>query len=894
MATITSPETKTVEETAQALRTDPQNGLTQQEAAARLEKNGPNALAEKKGKGPLARFLLQFNDAMIYILLAAAVVSVLLREYADASIILVVVLLNGVVGSIQEARAAKAIDALKKLSSPRAVVRRGGQVREIPAAELVEGDLVLLEAGRVVPADLRLTETANLQVEESALTGESVPSEKDCAFTAQGDIPIGDRAGMAYMTTSVTYGRGAGIVAAAGMDTEIGRIAQSLEAPRDETTPLQKRLADLGRLLGILTVALCVLLFLVALFQHRPVFDMLLTAISLAVAAIPEGLPAVVTIVLAMGVQRMVKAHSIVRRLPAVETLGAVNVVCSDKTGTLTQNRMTAVRCWFDGRAAAPQELDPKAAALYFEGFALCNDAVAEKGRSVGDPTETALLEMGARFGFRKAELEAKCPRVNEIPFDSVRKMMTTVHDGGKMKISYTKGAPDEVLRHADSIWENGAPRPLREGDRERVLHAMSGMSADALRVLALAFRESGGEAVEDGLCFVGLVGMIDPPRPEAAQAVESCRRAGVTTVMITGDHKETALAVARELGIADGPEQCVSGAELDALTPEQLRARVNGLRVFARVSPEHKVRIVEALRANGNIVSMTGDGVNDAPSLRAADIGLAMGITGTDVAKGAADMILTDDNFATIRAAIEEGRNIYNNIKKSVLYLLSSNIGEIVTMFVGVVVGWPAPLSPVDILWVNLVTDSVPALALGADPGTPDVMNEKPRSPKESLFARGGVRTMVVYGPLIGLSTLFAFLLGCHEAAFGLKPFALSALEHIDFASKAVVSEGRTFAVTVLAVSQLFHAVGMRDMGRSVFRMNHRNNRLMWVAVVLGLALQFAVVQTPLSRVFGTTPLSGVQWLIVLGLALLPLAAHEVIVLARTLARRARMGKAA
>lgn len=869
-------------------------GLSESEARGRLEKYGRNELARKKKKSPVKEFIMQFNDPLIYILLAAAAVSLALHEIADSIIILFVVILNGVIGYIQEARAEKAIDALKKMSTPKAIVRREGKTAEIEASELVPGDIVMLEAGRIVPADLRLIESSNLKIEESALTGESVPSEKDSGFTAQGDTAVGDRVNMAYMTTPVTYGRGAGVVAATGMDTEIGKIAKILEEDKDETTPLQKRLADLGKFLGIFTIAICVLLFLIALIQGRNVFEMLLTAISLAVAAVPEGLPAVVTIVLALGVQRMVKSRTIVRRLPSVETLGAVNIVCSDKTGTLTQNKMTVVKSYFDGVLCRPEELDPQKASLYLEGFVLCNDSSVEDGKNIGDPTETALLDMGAIFSVSRGELEKAHPRINEKPFDSARKMMTTVHDYGGEKLSYTKGALDVILKHTSKILDGGSIRAIEQGDIEKINKAASEMARGALRVLALTFRECGGEALEEDLCFAGLVGMIDPPRPEAAKAVDDCRRAGVITVMITGDHKETALAVARDIGIAEEESQCISGEELNKMTQEELNGRVMNLRVFARVSPEHKVMIVKAFKANGNIVSMTGDGVNDAPSLRSADIGLAMGVTGTDVAKEAADMILTDDNFATIRKAIEEGRNIYRNIKKSILYLLSSNIGEVVTMFIGIIVGWPSPLSAVNILWINLVTDSLPALALGADPGTPDVMKEKPRSPKESLFARGGTAILVIYGILIGVITLFGFVLGCYEATFGAQPFTFLKLEHIDFSNTYIIDEGRTFAFTILAISELFHAIGMRDVNKSIFRMNHLNNRLMWISVVIGVGLQFIVVQTPINRVFNTNALTLMQWVTALGLSALPLVMHEIIVFVLYLKKKAAPAESA
>lgn len=867
-----------------------EEGLCAEEAKKRLENDGPNILAQQKKVSPVVKFLMQFNDPMIYILVAAAIVSILLKEVTDSIIILCVIVLNGVVGYIQEAKAEKAIDALKKMSSPKALVKRDGVTKEIDASELTVGDIVVLEAGRVVPADLRLIESQNLKIEESALTGESVPSEKDCNFVAEGNIPIGDRINMAYMSTPVTYGRGAGVVTAAAMDTEIGKIAKSLDSSQTERTPLQIRMADLSKLLGIITVVLCVTLFAVALLQNRNVFETLLTAISLAVAAIPEGLPAVVTIVLAMGVKRLVRHNTIVRRLPSVETLGAVNIVCSDKTGTLTQNRMTAVKTYFDGEMKEPAALDKEKDSLFLEGFVLCNDASIVGENRVGDPTEIALLDMGKIFSLTRKDLEAKHKRINEIPFDSDRKMMTTVHDFGQKKLSFTKGGLDIILSHTVSIFEDGKVRPITDEDKKIIFEAAHNMANDALRVLALAFRETHGEALEENLTFLGLVGMIDPPRPEAKEAVAKFKHAGVTTVMITGDHKDTALAVAREIGIAEDAAECISGDELNEMSQEDLNKRVMNIRVFSRVSPEHKVMIVKAFRANGNIVSMTGDGVNDAPSLRAADIGLAMGITGTDVAKGAADMILTDDNFATIKRAIEEGRNIYNNIKKSTIYLLSSNIGEIVTMFLGILVGWPTPLSAVNILWVNLVTDSLPALALGADPGSSEVMEDKPRSPKENLFAHGGVALLIIYGISIGLTTLVGFILGCFEAHNPTVPFSLDALFNIDFSDNLVVAEGRTFAFTVLAVSEIFHAVGMRNTKKSIFKFNNLNNKMMIAAAALGLISQFVVVETPVGRIFGSVPLTFAQWMIVLGLSLLPIVLHEIIVLVQFLYKRLKL----
>ncbi len=870
-------ETLSRERTLETLGSQ-KNGLSAEEAEKRLAEHGPNALQDHRKRSPFLLFLAQFRDPLIYILLTAGVISILMRETADSVIIFAVVIVDACIGFAQQSRAEKAMEALRKISSPHALVRRGGKVFEIPAEKLVSGDIVLLEAGRLVPADLRLLESVNLKIEESALTGESAASEKDAAFTAEKSLPLGDRANMAYLSTTVSYGRGEGVVAATGMDTQIGHIAGMLENAGEELTPLQKRLADLGKLLGIAAVALCAVLFLAAVFQHRNIPAMLLTAISLAVAAIPEGLPTVVTLVLAAGVSRMAKARSIVRRLPAVETLGAVNVICTDKTGTLTQNRMTVTETRA-GASVSAEGWDSETADRFYEGFCLCNDASIKDGARVGDPTEIALLDLCKTHGLEREEQEKSLPRADEIPFDSDRKRMTTVHlrpDGGR--IAYTKGALDGILDRCASILENGGTRLIEEADKERIRAAAAEMAGQALRVLALAFRFENGRPTETDMTFIGFAGMIDPPRPEAKDAVAACRKAGVATVMITGDHADTAFAIAKDLGITKDRTAVISGAELDTLAPEDLQKRVKTLRVFARVSPENKVQIVKAFRANGSIVSMTGDGVNDAPSLKSADIGIAMGITGTDVAKGAADMILTDDNFATIRKAIEEGRNLYNNIKKAVLYLLASNFGEIITMLAAVLADLPAPLTAAQILWVNLVTDSLPGLALGVDPGTPDVMNEKPRPVKESLFAHGGKALLGLYGAVIGGASLLAFFLGyregtaAHSAAYG------SML-------------GSTLCVSVLAISQLFHAVGMRDVRRSIFRMNPFSNPFLIGAVLLGIALQAAIVALPpLNAFFSTVPLNAGHWLLVFALALLPLVCHEIIVFVRFLtARRSR-----
>ena len=871
-------EMKSAAQTMEELGSSPV-GLSAQEAAARLARDGENALKEKDPPTRLQMFLAQLRDPMIYVLIAAAVISVALREFSDAAIILCVVLLNAIVGMVQEGKAQRALDALKKMSSPTATVRRDGVVQELPAAQLVKGDIVLLDAGRVVPADLRLVSCASLKADESALTGESVPSEKDAAFIADAEIPLGDRHNMVYSSTNITYGRGEGIVVATAADTEIGKIAAMLQ-DKDELTPLQKSLAVLGKLLGIIAVLLCAALFGIALLQGRDVVEMLLTAISLAVAAVPEGLPAVVTIVLAMGVQRMVRVNSIVRRLPAVETLGAVSVVCSDKTGTLTQNKMTVTQVYLDGEEKTPDQLRSDTNQLFLDGFILCNDASIQGENRIGDPTELALLDMGAPLGLTREGLESAAPRINEQAFDSGRKMMTTVHRNPDGKVvAYTKGAVDQLLRRCIGIAEKGTVRPITEEDKERILAAASGMSRQALRVLAMAVKYDDDTATEEDLNFVGLVGMIDPARPEAKAAVESFREAGITTIMITGDHRDTALAIAKELGIAESEDQCITGEELDAMSEEELAKRITELRVFARVSPENKVGIVKALKANGKIVSMTGDGVNDAPSLKAADIGVAMGITGTDVAKGAADMVLTDDNFATIEKAIEEGRGIYNNIKKTVIFLLGSNLGEVISMFTAIVAGLASPLKAVHILWVNLITDTLPALALGADDKPIGIMKRKPRDPKDSLFAGGGLFLTLFYGVLIAMMMLAAFLyLPVTQLLAAGSPINVGTIDEL--LTGDLLVRAQTFAFTVLAVSQLWHSLGMRDVDTSIFITIRHENKLTLLSFFGGLALQICATEIPLfAGVFGTATLAFGEWLGLIVFSMLPLLFHEIFV---------------
>lgn len=881
----------TIQEALEELKSDGKKGLSVPEAGKRLREEGRNEMREPRKKTAIESFLEQLNDPLIYVLIVAAVVSVLLNEISDAVIIGAVVFMNAVVGMLQEGKARKALESLKKLTSPRAIVIREGRRMEIPAAELVRGDLVCLEAGCQVPADLRLLATANLKVEESALTGEAVPVEKDSAFmpmqarrkgkgeAGQGaEIPLGDRLNMAYMSTIVTYGRGEGVVTATGMQTELGQIAALITEAKEEMTPLQKRLGELGKVLSLLSLGLCAVLFVIAVLQHRNVPEMLITAISLAVAAVPEGLPAVVTICLALSVTRMVRVNTIVRRLPSVETLGAVSVVCSDKTGTLTQNRMTVEKCYLKGRLFSAEELRESLCPEFFLGMTLCNDASAVKGGRVGDPTELALLDLTGKLGLEKEELERKKPRTGEQPFDSDRKMMTTLNG----TVSYTKGAPDEVLKRCTNILTQGGVVRMTENHRRQIRQALTDLAGEALRTLAVAMRTGVGEPEEEQLTFLGLAAMRDPARPEAARAVADFKEAGVTTVMITGDHVDTAFAIGRQLGIVSERKQCMTGSEMNRLTDEAFDRELEQIRVFARVSPAQKVRIVDGFKRRGEIVAMTGDGVNDAPSLKKADIGIAMGMTGTDVARQAADMVLTDDNFATIRRAIEEGRGVYENIRKSVIFLLSSNLGEIITMFLAVICGLAAPLKSSHILWINLITDSLPALALGVDKNDgKSLMRQKPRKAQESLFARGGLACTLFYGALIAAVSLTAFLmvpcvlLHMRGSAVNLAQLTVILREG------EVLSKAQTYAFTVLGMSQLFHAVGMRDVQKSFFRMNPFQNKLMIAACVLGFFLQFAVTEVPfLIQAFGTSHLSGQEWLRLSVLAAMPLIAHEIIAL--------------
>jgi len=865
---------KTVQEITEEFNTNIETGLSSQEAENRLKQYGPNKFQEGEKTSIWKMLWEQINSILIWILIVAAIISAFVGEITDAIIIFIVIALNAIIGIMEETKAEKALEELKKMSTPKAIVKRDGQIKEISSENLVPGDVVIIDAGRYIPADLRLIETANLQIEESALTGESVPVDKNADWHSNLEVPLGDQQNIAFMSTLSTYGRGSGIVTSTGMETEIGKIAKMLGGQEKEITPLQKKLNELGKILGIGAVLICIIMFFVGYFQGRDVLDMFLIAVSLAVAAIPEGMVAIVTIVLALGVQKMSKRHAIVRKLPAVETLGSVSVICSDKTGTLTQNKMTVTKVYVDNQYTDLSAIQAKDDASYhlLRGMMLSNDATLDSG----DPTEIALIVAGNELGLDKTELEQRFQRVNELPFDSDRKMMTTVHRDNSSYFSVTKGALESILPRTTSIFKNGQVQPISANDKEEIWEASKKMSNEALRVLAVAERTSlaDKEALEDQLTFLGLAGMIDPPREEVKQSVTQCKLAGIQTVMITGDHQNTALAIAKELGIADDLSQTMTGQELNEISDTELQEKVEKVRVFARVSPEHKVRIVKALKENGLIVSMTGDGVNDAPSLKQAEVGVAMGITGTDVAKGASDIILTDDNFSTIVSAVEQGRNIFRNIQKAILFLLSCNLGEITALFIGILLGWPAPLTAVQILWVNLITDTLPAIALGMDPDDPDIMKEKPRNPKESFFAQGNGAYTVLNGLLIGFITLFAFIEGLRYYTSAASIFT------IDFGNipDDALTHAQTMAFIALSASQLFHSLNLRNRRKSIFQTGLFNNPLLLGAIVIGLLIQALLVYVPFFHdVFGIYVIGLKDWAFVIGISLIPVIINEI-----------------
>ncbi|WML31282.1 cation-translocating P-type ATPase [Neobacillus sp. OS1-32] len=874
---------KKVTEVITEMGVDPGAGLSSSEAEKRLEQFGPNEFRDHKKTAIWKLFFSQINSMLIYILIAAALISLFIGEYSDAAIIVLVILLNSVIGVIQETKAEKALEELKKLATPKAIVKRDGVVQEIPSEQLVPGDIVVIDAGRFIPADIRLIETANLKIEESSLTGESVPVDKDADWqAAEEKVPIADQHNMAFMSTLSAYGRGIGIVVNTGMNTEIGKIAALLGDQKQEMTPLQVKLAELGKILGIGAVLISLVIFLIGFFQGRVALDMFLIAVSLAVAAIPEGLPAIVTIVLALGVQRMIKRRAIVRKLPAVETLGAVSVICSDKTGTLTQNKMTVTDVFVNGTYAplASLKLENQYEKLFFEALVLCNDAVVTTAEQSGDPTEIALVAAAGTVGIDKQLLDHRYQRVREIPFDSERKMMTTVHQNKDNFLVMTKGALESLLPKAATVILNGQKVPLSRTETERIISQANAMSDKALRVLAIAYKEVpqvadlSAEELENNLTLLGLTGMIDPPRMEVKASIAQCHNAGIKTVMITGDHQKTAFAIAKELGIASSDKETMPGNEIDTLTEDELKEKVKKIRVFARVSPEHKVKIVKALKANGEIASMTGDGVNDAPSLQQADVGVAMGQSGTDVAKGAADIILTDDNFATIIAAVEEGRNIYQNIKKAILFLLSCNLGEIITLFFAILLGWPTPLTAVHILWINLITDTFPAISLGLDPDDPDVMKERPRSIRESIFAHGSGLFTLINGAIIGFITLFAFIAGL---AFYTGSESLFTIDFADVPQDALI-HAQTMAFITLSVSQLFHALNLRNQHKSIFQVGLFSNKYLLASILFGISIQAALVNIPFfNNIFAIHFLTIKDWLLILALSLLPIILNEL-----------------
>ena len=875
--------TKSQEAVLKELNVNSKTGLSTEEAKKRLEKYGLNKLKGKPKKSLLQLFLAQLKDVLIYVLIGAAVVNIIAHGtegIPDALIILAVVLINALVGVIQESKAEKALEALQQMTAPKSLVRRNGEVIEINSEELVPGDILVIDAGRYIPADVRLIESANLQIQESSLTGESVPSEKNADFiTSDEKISVGDKENMAFMSTIAIYGRGEGVVVATAMDTEIGKIAKILDEDENMLTPLQIKLEELGKTLGYGALAICGIIFVVGMLQGRQIVEMFMTSISLAVAAIPEGLVAIVAIVLSLGVKTMSRKNAIVRKLPAVETLGAVNIICSDKTGTLTQNKMTVVKSYtLDNLKDISDERNQKANIDEIElirSFVLCSDASIDGGQDIGDPTEVALVVLGDKFNLEKNTLNSEYKRVGENPFDSDRKLMSTLNkEGNKFRV-HTKGAIDNILMRSNRILVNGEILPITDEAKAKILKVAENMSDDALRVLGVAFKdvdtEIAPEEMEKDLVVVGIVGMIDPPRIEVKGSIEEAKRAGITPVMITGDHKNTAVAIAKELGIATDISQSLTGSEIDSIPDEKFAREINNYRVFARVSPEHKVKIVRAFKKQGNIVSMTGDGVNDAPSLKSADIGVAMGITGTDVSKGASDMILTDDNFTTIVHAIEEGRNIYNNIKKTIMFLLSCNLGEVLCVFFATVFGWAMPLVPTQLLWVNLITDTLPAISLGMDPGDKDVMNRKPRDPKESFFAEGAGMRAIVGGVLIGTLTLAAFYLGItHSGNVPIKE-AKDGTE--------IVTYGRTMAFIVLTFSQLFYSLSMRNSKKTIFEVGFFGNMFLIVSIIISIVLQVLLISIPpIAEMFRVTALDPSHWGMVIGLSLIPFAINEII----------------
>lgn len=866
---------KSINETEQEYKTDIKNGLTDEEVEIRLKEYGTNSIEEAKRKTIWQMFISQFTDVLIIVLMVAAVISGFLGEISDAILILIIVIINAVIGVVQEHKAEESMEALKNMVVPEAKVIRNGKQLIVESKNLVPGDIVLLEAGDFVPADGRLIEAANLQIQEAALTGESEAVLKNNEVLTNDETPLGDRKNSVYSSTIVTNGRGVFIVTDTGMKTEIGKIAGLIQTTPNTKTPLQIRLAELGKTLAIFCIVACAVIFGVGFLRGGNPFELFMTAVSLAVAAIPEGLPAIVTVVLAMGTTRLVKKHAIIRKLPAVETLGSASVICSDKTGTLTQNKMTIEKVYTnssEGIISANEVLDndftPAEKVVVFSGL-LCNDANVVTDMNgvveIGDPTEIAMINFADQQGYSKQRLNVELPRVEELPFDSDRKLMTTVHKYGDKYISLTKGAPDILVSKCTSVLKdkNDTPTPITQKEINEILKANEELSNQAYRVIGYASKEYDElpqlsyDELEEGLTFGGLTGMIDPPRLEVKDSVKECKEAGIKTVMITGDHVNTAKAIATQLGIYEDGDLALEGVEVDKMSDSELEDKIDKISVYARVSPENKVRIVDTWKKKNQIVAMTGDGVNDAPALKHADIGCAMGITGTEVAKEASEMILTDDNFATIVSAVKEGRGIYANIKKAVHFLLSTNIAEILTLFLATIFGWAQPLLPIHILWINLITDSLPALSLGMEKTDPDVMKEKPRNPDESIFADGLGWRIVLQGTMIAAISLFTYY-------YAWKTWGLEV--------------ARTMTFTVLAMCQLTHAMNAKMGKHSIFSKRLFTNKFFWGAIIISACLQLAVDLIPvLHPIFETVGLNAIQWEFVAVASIMPLVLVEL-----------------
>lgn len=839
-----------------------QGGLTEDEANKRLEKYGANNLKEKKKESLFIKFIKQFNDFMIIVLIIAAIISAIVAktngsgDYIDSIIIIAIVIFNAIMGLIQEEKAEKSLEALKKMSAPNAKVRRNGKIREIEASKVVPGDIVMLEAGNYVPADCRLIDSYNLQIEESSLTGETLPTSKQANIILNANTAMGDLKNMAFATTIVVNGHAEAVVVETGMNTKVGQIAGMIIENESPETPLQKKLGEVGKTLAITCMIICGLIFLIGIWKQIPITEMFMTSVGLAVAAIPEGLPAIVTIMLSIGVTKMAKKNSIIRKLPAVETLGCSSVICSDKTGTLTQNKMTVTQ--IRNAVGLVKNNDRR---FILELGTMCTDTI-ESQEVIGEATEVAIANAAVEINLRKRDLYYQMQRINEISFDSKRKMMTTIHKIGSKYRIITKGAPDVLIKRCSKYYQSGRIEPIFS-KRDALQEQNQMMAEDALRVIAIAYkdveklpREINSETIENELIFVGLIGMIDPPREGVKEAVKTCRKAGIKTVMITGDHLQTAKAIAKELGILRKGDLAINGETLEKMSQQELERDIMRYSVFARVSPEHKVRIVKAFQSTGAVVAMTGDGVNDAPALKNADIGIAMGKGGTDVAKNASDMVLTDDNFVTIVEAVKQGRNIYDNIKKAVHFLLATNIGEIVAIFVGLLLGIKSPLLAIQLLWVNLVTDSLPAIALGLEKAESNIMNRLPRNPRKSLFADGLWGKITTEGVMIGMLTLVAFSIGNNLYS---------------------IEVGRTMAFLSLGILELVHSFNIKG-EESIFKTGLFENRYLVGAFVLGTLLQVVVVViSPLAQIFDVVPLNSVQWLMTVIISILPVVIVEL-----------------